>query len=89
MEKKDLRKVTYTLEHEFSLSPSDICSDDFQKGMAELQELKKERQGLFHTFANRVIMVEDNNFQETYGLVEDLETGEMREIVPIRIKFNK
>jgi len=81
MTNDELRKVIYTLEGNVEMGFNPIETET---------EVRKERKGLFHRWANELVL--DNNgqnVQQTYGIVEDIATGEIKNIVPIRIKFEK
>ena len=75
MEKRDLRKVIYSMEGEYSISSFEIPKNDIRQ-QEVLREMKKERQGLFHCFDN-----------DGYAIVEDIETGEVQKTIPKRIRF--
>ena len=81
MNKVELRNVIYTFEGnvELGFDPREVnCGS----------EEKKKRKGLFHRWADELVLDSNGqNVQQTYGIVEDLETGKVKNIVPIRIKF--
>ena len=81
---ESLRKVIYTLEGENTISRYEVVGEKARK---ELEEKQKERRGLFHCFANKTIMIEGQHYSVTYGIVEDFETGEVKDVIPTRIRF--
>jgi hypothetical protein len=80
MEKKDLREVIYTLQGN--------VDEGFNPHETEREkEIGKERKGLFHRWADEMIYNNGEWFPNTYGIVEDLETHKIKNVVPIRITF--
>lgn len=81
MKKEELRRVLYTLESSNSYGYLDYDNDDAQ-GIAT-----EEKEGLFHRWADEVITENEKTFMNTYGLVENIKTGQIEEVVPKRIRF--
>jgi hypothetical protein len=81
---EQLQKVIYTLEGEKTIRLSEAGNE---REKERLKEMQKEREGLFHRFGDRIVIIDGQNYPETYGIVQDGETGEVKSVCPIRIKF--
>jgi hypothetical protein len=87
MEKKDLRTVIYTLGDviESGVDPY-LTPEEREIEEKEEEELTKERQGSFHCWGNEILYENEQPFQNTFGIVEDKETGKKIKLAPDRIK---
>jgi len=81
---EQLKKVIYTLEGEITISLFEAADEKERK---RLEDLQKEREGVFHRFGDKVKIINDQPYAETYALVQDVETGEIKSVFPTRIKF--
>jgi len=79
-----LKEVIYTLEGEKNIGRYEVASE---KEREELKEKQKERKGLFLRFGDKVIFIDGHPYTETYGIVQDIDTGEIKSVFPTRIKF--
>lgn len=71
-----LRTVTYTLS-----------TGDTPGFMDCSNEERTKRKGLFHRWGDEIIYEDNRLFQRTYGIVEDIETGKIKLVIPEQIKF--
>ena len=83
---EQLQRVIYSLEREKDISRYEVVGEKEQK---KLEEKQKKREGLFHRWGDRIVTIEGQNYPETYGIVQDDETGEIKDVVPKRITFVK
>lgn len=81
---ESLRKVNFYLEKDPGLGLLDEGTEEEQK---ELQENIKLRHGAFHVWGNEIITIENENYQNTYAIVEELETGKVFQVAPKNIQF--
>ena len=80
---EELKKVIYTMEGETTISPFAVVEEK-QK---ELEEQQKKRDGLFHRWGDKIVIINGQHYTETYGIVQDVETNEIKSVFPTRIKF--
>jgi hypothetical protein len=81
---EELKRVIYTMERENAISP--FAGAD-EKEQEELEEQQRTRDGLFHRWGDSIRMFNDKYYAETYGIVQDIETGKIKSVCPKRIKF--
>lgn len=85
MEEK-LREVTFTLEpfKEGTFLDYEMAGEDAEK-------ITKRRDGYFHRWGDTIVYDPElsRNLQKTVGIVEEIETGSIYEVLPAVIIFNK
>jgi len=81
---EELKRVIYTLEGENTISLLAVSSEKEQE---ELKEPQRTREGLFHRWGDKIRIFEGQHYAETYGIVQDVETREIKSVFPTRIKF--
>ena len=79
MEKSKLREVTYNLMGWKDVQVPGFVPDEKIKKEYEdyAEDIIRERKGWFHCWGNKVLTENNAFFQETYGVVEDAETGKI------------
>lgn len=84
-----LRKVTFTLNGMDVFGFPKMTRGDYYSGGQDVDYYMKERQGLFHCWGETIHTNEEGKpFQISCGIVED-EEGNIYQVPPTNIKFNK
>ena len=79
-----LKRVIYTMEGEETVSLFEAADE---REREKLEEIQKEREGLFHRFGDKVIVLDGQHYAMTYGIIQDVESGEIKSVHPKRIRF--
>ena len=79
-----LQKVIYSLEGENTINRREVDGEEEQR---KLEEKQKKREGLFHCWGDKIVTMDGRSYPETYGIVQDVETGKINSVFPTRIKF--
>ena len=81
---EELKRVIYTLESERDINYFEIAGENAR---TKLKEKHKEREALFHRWGDKIVTIDGQYYHETYGIVQEIETGEIKSVFPTRIKF--
>lgn len=83
---ENLRKVNFCLAKDPGYGLFDFGKEEEQK---EFEEDIKPRFGIFHNWGNEIITLENESYQNTFAIVEELETGNVFHVEPKNIQFLK
>lgn len=80
-----LEKVTFFLEKDPEHGFLEITDEEHKV----ITDKAKLRVGFFHEWGHEIVTIENENFKNTYAIIEELETGKVYQVDPQNIQFTK